>query len=132
MATAEIEFKMLETGAACLRTPAKAGALRAKSLKTMETRLAFGVDLAAVEGGAFFLVAQNLIGGVQLGEFFLRLWILALIGMVFFGELAKNLLDLGHVGGFLNSQDRIRITHRSARCRARPMAQAQMSGFNLG
>jgi hypothetical protein len=36
----------------------------------------------------------------------------------FFGELAKDLFDLGHAGGFLNSQNRIRIAHRLAHFRA--------------
>src|ERR1700732_281148 len=114
---------MLETRAAAgLRAPAKPRALPAEAFETMETRLAFGVDLAPVERGAFFLVAQNLIGGAHLGEFLLRLRILALIWMEFFGEFAKDLFDLGHVGGFLNSQNRIRITHRLAHFRARPPA----------
>ena len=99
MAAAEIEFKMLETRAAAgLRTPAKTRALSAEAFETMETRFAFGVDLAPVERGAFFLVAQNLIGGAHLGEFLLRLRILALIWMKFLGEFAKDLFDLGHVG----------------------------------
>src|SRR2546427_12733507 len=101
MAAAEIEFKMLETRATPgLRTPAKAKAraLRAEAFKTMETRFAFGVDFAPVERGAFFLVAQNLVGGAHLGEFLLRLRILALIWMKFLGEFAKDLFYLGHVG----------------------------------
>ena len=89
MPAAEIEFKMLETRAAArCRTPAKTPALRAKAFETMETWLAFGVDLAPVERGAFFLVAQNLIGGAHLGEFLLRLRIRALIWMKILGEAA--------------------------------------------
>ena len=99
MPIAEIEFKMLETRAAArLRTPAKTRALRAKAFETVEAWFAFGVDLAPVERGAFFLVAQNLIGGAHLGEFLLRLRILALIWMKFLGELTKDLFDLGHLG----------------------------------
>ena len=90
---------MLETRAAAgSRTPAKTPALPTEAFEPMETRLAFGVDLAPVESGAFFLVAQNLIGGAHLGEFLLRLRILALIWMKFLGELAIDLFDLGHVG----------------------------------
>src|SRR5580704_11910505 len=123
MPAAEIEFKMLKARAAArARTPAKTRALRAESFETLEPRFAFGVDLAPVEGGAFFLVAQNFIGGAHLGEFLLRLRILALIWMKFLGEFAKDLFDLGHAGRFLNSQNRIRITHRLAHFRARPSA----------
>src|ERR1700693_4428142 len=95
MPVAEIEFKMLETRAAARsRTPAKTRALRAQALETMDTRLSFGVDPAPVERGAFFLVAQNLIGGAHLGEFLLRLRILALIWMEFFVKFVIDLFYL--------------------------------------
>ena len=75
--------------AAC---PARPGA-SAEALETLEAWLAFGVDLAAIELAALLLVAENLIGGAHLGEFFLRLGVLALIGMKFLGELAIGLFD---------------------------------------
>ena len=59
------------------------------------TRLALGVDLTAIELGAFLLVAENLIGRIHLGELCLCFGIVfVLIGMMFLGEAAERLLDL--------------------------------------
>ena len=71
MPIAEIEFKMLETRAAFPRANAGQNPRppRQSLSKTVEAWFAFGVDLAPVERGAFFLVAQNFIGGAHLGEF---------------------------------------------------------------
>jgi len=41
---------------------------RAKTFEALEARLALGVDLAAVEGLALLLVADDLIGSIKLGE----------------------------------------------------------------
>ena len=71
MRAAEIKFKVLETRAtAGLWSAAKARALRAGAFETMEPGLALGVDLAPVERGTLFLVAQNLIGGARLAANF--------------------------------------------------------------
>ena len=40
----------------------------AEALEALEARLALGVDLAAVEGLALVVVAEDFVGGVQLGE----------------------------------------------------------------
>ena len=45
----------------------------AEPLKALESRLAVGVDLAAVELGALRRVTQDFVGHVDLGEFVLRL-----------------------------------------------------------
>ena len=72
----------------------------------MKTRLALGIDLAAVELGALLLVADNLVGGVRFGEFLLRLGIvLVLVRMEFLGEPPVCLLDLVGIGGFLDAQN---------------------------
>src|SRR5204862_1021622 len=68
----------------------------AKTFKPLEFRLALGVDLAAVEFLALLLVADDLIGGIDLGK--LRLCLLisrVLVGMVLLGELPVGALDLG-------------------------------------
>ena len=48
--------------------PTPAAAARVAAGKALEARLAFGVDLAAVELLALVLVADDLVGGVQLGK----------------------------------------------------------------
>src|SRR5579862_2131109 len=40
----------------------------AKTLEALETRLAFGIDLAAVEGLALVGIAQDFMGGIDLGK----------------------------------------------------------------
>ena len=97
--------------AARLLRPPPGAAAGTEAFKPLKSRLALGVDLAAVEGAALLLVADDLISRTHLSEFFLRLGIGALIRMIFFGELAKRLLDLARVGGFRNAQNRIRIAH---------------------
>src|SRR5262249_19107876 len=58
---------------------AEAGAgLRAEPLEGGVDRLALGVDLAGIKGPAFGLIAQNLIGAVELGEALSRLRIVAI------------------------------------------------------
>src|SRR5262249_51443 len=61
---------------------------------TLEAGLAFGVDLAAVELLALVLVAQNLVGRIELGKARRRLRIaLVAVGVMLLGELAKSALD---------------------------------------
>src|SRR5271165_5984730 len=50
------------------RTRSEAGAAGVCAFEALETRLALGVDLAAVEGLALLVVADDLVGGVELGE----------------------------------------------------------------
>src|SRR6478735_263566 len=66
--------------------PGAAGAVR-KALEALELRLALRVDLAAVELGALRHFAQDLVGGVDLGEAVLRLGVvLVAVGVVLLGE----------------------------------------------
>ena len=89
---AKIEAESAKVCAAA-RLPAKS-----EALELGRARLAFGIDFAAVEGAALFFVAENLIGGADLGEPLLRPRLLALIGMVLLGQFAKSGLDFGRAG----------------------------------
>src|SRR5690606_5923191 len=101
-------------GAPTAGAGARASGALAETLETLEARLALGVDLAAVELGALVLVADDLIGGVDFGEAFLRLRIsLVLVRMVLLGELAEGLLDLGRARIALHTQNLIRVSHDS-------------------
>src|SRR5690606_25597323 len=83
-----------EVEATVLATPG-AGACPREPVEAMEARLALRVDLAAVELGALLLVAENFIGGIDLGKLLLGLGIiLVLVGMIGLGELAERLLDV--------------------------------------
>jgi hypothetical protein len=101
-----------------MRRPARAAPARRK---TLEAVLAFRIDLAAIELAALVLVAHDLIGGVQLGEFILRLRVLLVaVGVMLLGEAAKRLLDLRLAGGAAHAQDLVGIAHlrasRAASC----------------
>ena len=97
-------------------------------------RLALRVDLAAVEGAALFLVPDNLVGRSNLGETLLRSRLLALIGMVFLGELAEGGLDFGRARRFRHSKNVIWITHYEPILRRRLVrsADANVSLAYLG
>ena len=59
------------------------------AFEALEARLALGVDLAAVEGLALLVVADDLVGGIELGEARGRLGIVLVgVGMQLLGELA--------------------------------------------
>ena len=93
-----------------------AGALAAlkalETLKALEARLAFGVDLAAVELAALLLVAEDLVGGVDLGEFRLRLGVVgAPVRVVLLGEFPVGALDLRLAGGTGDPEHVIGIAH---------------------
>src|SRR4029079_4205035 len=61
---------------------------RAKTLETLKARLAFGVDLAAIEVLALVVVANDLVGRVQLGKPRRRLGIgLVGVGVELLGKL---------------------------------------------
>jgi hypothetical protein len=53
---------------AASRMKATAARLRAETFETLEARLAFGIDLAAIKGFALVAVADDLIRGIKLGE----------------------------------------------------------------
>ena len=101
-----LEFGV-RTEAARMRPPALA-----ESFKPLEARLAFGVDFAAVERLALVVVAQNLVGGVDLGKAPRRLGIVLVgVGMQFFGQAPESALDVGCIGLAINAQHFIGITH---------------------
>ena len=79
------------------RRPARARRRRpvaAEAFEAMESRLALGVDLAAVEGLALLVVADDFVGGVELGELRGRLVVLFVgVGMQLFGKLAVGAFD---------------------------------------
>ena len=84
----------------------------AKALKALEFRLALGVDLAAVEFSALLLVADDLVGGIDLGKLRLRLLVPGvLVGVVLLGELPIGALDLGLARGAADSEHVIGIAH---------------------
>ena len=63
----------------------------AEPFEALEARLALGVDLAAVECLALVVVADDLVGGVQLGEARGRLGVVLVgVGMQLLGELADR------------------------------------------
>ena len=80
---------------------------------SLETaRLAVGVDLAAVEGAALLLVAQNFVGRIDLGEFRLRLGVVGvLVGMVLLGELAERLFHIRLRGVLGDAENLVGIAH---------------------
>jgi hypothetical protein len=88
------------------------GAAAAKPLETVEFRLALAVDLAAIKLLLLVGVAQNFIGLVEFGEFFLGLGIVGrAIGMQLFGELTKGLFDLGLARRARHAEHGVWIAH---------------------
>ena len=87
-----IEFEIFER-IATARATAPERTAGAKTFKP--ARLAIGINLAAVELPALFIVAQNLIGQGDFRKFLLRLGVArVLVGMEFFGELTECLFHL--------------------------------------
>ena len=75
-------------------------------------RMALGIDLTAVELGAFFLVAHHLLGGIYfLKALGFRRLIAMGIGVQFLGERTEGLLDLGFRGVSFDAKDIIGIAH---------------------
>ena len=115
LAAAEIEMEIAEVrpfAGMPARAPAEAFELR-------RARLAFGVDFAAVVGGALLGVAENLVGGPDFREPILRPRLLALVGMVFLGELAIGRFDFAGAGRFGQPKNFIGVAHDEPRI-ARP------------
>src|SRR5690606_22502575 len=99
--SAELEMRAAGPGAAAGRALGAAeggegiAAAAGSALEAGETLLAGCVDLAAVELAALFLVADDLVGLVDLGEAVLGLGIVrVLVRMVFLSELAERGLDV--------------------------------------
>ena len=90
---------------------ARARPAGAEAFELRSARLAFGIDLAAVEGGALLGVAKNFVSRADFREPFFRPRLFALVGVVFLGELAKRRLDVGGAGGLRHPKNVIRIAH---------------------
>ena len=74
--------------------PGPRPAARPDALEALEARLALGIDLAAVERLALVVVAEDFIGGVQLGELRRRLLVLLVgVGMQLLREPPEGALD---------------------------------------
>ena len=96
---------------AAARTGTAAGATAREPL---EARLALGIDLAAVELLALVLVADDLVGRVDLRKAGRGLRVvLVVIRVMFLGELAIGALDRRSAGAPLHPQDLIGVAHPS-------------------
>ena len=93
------------------RGPRPRLAAKAETLELRRARLAFRVDLAAIEGFALLVIAKDFVGRAHFREALLRLRLLALVGVVFLGELAKRGFDLRRARGLRYAKNVIRITH---------------------
>src|SRR5206468_48287 len=83
-----------------------------EALETLETRLALGVDLAAIEGFALLRVANDLVSSVQLGEAASSLGIVLVgVRMMLFGQLAEGAFDLGCARTARHTQHLIGVAH---------------------
>jgi hypothetical protein len=82
--------------------------------KALKAGLAFGVDFAAVELLAFVVVADDLVGRVDLGKPFRGLGIVLVAGgVMLLGELAVGTLDRRSAGAPRHPQDLIGVAHPS-------------------
>src|SRR5262249_38169936 len=96
-------------------SPAEAAAWPAPGAETfeaLETRLALGVDLAAIEGLALVRFAQDFISSVQLGKARGRPRVMLVgVRMQLLGLPAESALDLGGTRGLRHPQGVIGVTH---------------------
>src|SRR6185437_15945704 len=91
-----------------------AGARIATAGKTLEARLALGIDFAAVELLAPRLVADDLVGRIQLGKPRSRFRVvLVSVRVMLLGELAIGALDRRSAGAPRHPQDLIGVAHPS-------------------
>ena len=121
---ADVEVEAAEV-AARARPPAETEALELR-----RARLALGVDLAAVEGGALLLVAEDLVGRTDLGESLLRLRLLALVGMVLLGQLAEGRFHFGGAGRLRQPQHFIGVAHDEPRSPRPPRRRRRLCLVN--
>src|ERR1044071_1616901 len=91
---------------------AAAAGLGAVALKAAKLWFALGVDLATVERLAFLVVAENFIGGVELGETrgCLRVGLVG-VGMQLLGELAEGAFHLRFIRILRYPQNVIGVPH---------------------
>src|ERR1700730_1168562 len=100
--------------AALAGTRARVAAGEAAAREALEARLALGVDFAAIELLALVLVADDLVGRVELGKTLRSLRIvLVAVGVMLLGELAIGALDGRSTGAPLHPQDLIGVAHPS-------------------
>jgi len=86
--------------------------MRAGAGKALKARLAFGIDLAAVEGLALLVVAEDFIGGVEFGEFSGRFRVLFVgVGVQLFRHPPEGALDVSRTGPLGHPQDLIGVAH---------------------
>ena len=84
----------------------------AEAFEALEARLALGVDLAAVERLALVVVADDLVGAVELGELVGRLRVLLVgVRVQLLGELAIGLLDVFRARRLGHPQHLIGVAH---------------------
>ena len=99
----------------CIRPETSAGTRArpwAAAAKTLEARLALGIDLAAIERFALIFVGEEFVGGVQLGKARRRFRIVLVgIGMQFFRKLPIGAFDVARARFPIDAQDLIGITH---------------------
>ncbi len=101
-------FEMRATGA--MRATARS---RTEPFETLEARLAFRVDLAAVKRLALVAVADDLVGGIQLGKARRCLWVVLVgVGVQLLREPPIGALDVGLVRTLGNPQHLVGVAHR--------------------
>ena len=84
----------------------------AETFKAAETGFPLGIDLATIERFTLDLIAQQFVGGVQLGETGRRFGIVLVgVGMQFFCEPAVGVFDLACARLTIYTQDFVGITH---------------------
>ena len=96
------------------------GALPRAAARTAETlaeavkaRLALGIDLAGVIGAALLLLAEDLVGRIELGKALGGLGIVLVgIRMQLLGEAPEGALDRRCIGILPNPQHLIGVAHR--------------------
>ena len=88
-----------------------AAATGAEAFETAEARLALGVDLAAIEGLALVVLAQDLVRGIDLGKARRRFGIVFVgVGMQFLGEATEGAFDVACARLPIDAQHLIGIT----------------------
>src|SRR5436190_12932190 len=98
----------------CLKSAGTAARTRVTSRKALEARLALSVDLATIELFALLLVAEDLVGRVQLGKARGRFRIILVgVGVVFLRKLAVGAFDRRSAGAPRHPQHLIGVAHSS-------------------
>ena len=104
--SAEVEAEIAKVAGTAPRLAAKTEALELR-----RARLAFRIDLAAIERLALRVITNDLVGRAHFRETLFRLWLLALVGVVLLGELAKRGFDFRRARRLGYAKNVIWITH---------------------